>query len=183
MMAPRTRILEITFWACLASVWWLFPYSLPLVTQILIVGLFAVSLDMALGYAGILTVGHAAFFGAGAYAAGLLAASGWGEPISGLLMAGVACGGLGYVLSFLVVRGSDLSRLTITIAICLLLGEMALQFTSVTGGSDGMGVTMWPVLGMFSFDLSGRTAFVYSFVVVLMVFALVRQVVGSPFGL
>lgn len=183
MMAPRTRILEVIFWACLASVWWLFPYSLPLVTQILVVGLFAVSLDMALGYAGILTVGHAAFFGAGAYVAGLLAAGGWGDPISGLLTAGVACTGLGYVFSFLVVRGSDLSRLTITIAICLLLGEMALQFTSVTGGSDGLGITMWPVLGMFPFDLFGRTAFVYTFVIVLMVFALVRRIVRSPFGL
>src|SRR5690554_3878566 len=184
MMAPRTRILEITFWACLASVWWLFPYSLPLVTQILIVGLFAVSLDMVLGYAGILTVGHAAFFGSGAYVAGLLAVYGWGEPISGMLVAGVACAGLGYLFSFLVVRGSDLTRLMITIAICLLLGEAALQFTGVTGGSDGLlGVVMWPVLGMFSFDLFGRTAFVYTFVIVLMVFVVVRRLVQSPFGL
>lgn len=184
MMAQRNRVLEVVFWLCLASVWWVFPYSLPLVTQILIVGLFAVSLDLALGYAGILTVGHAAFFGAGAYVAGLLAAHGWGEPISGLLLAGVVCAALGYVFGFLVVRGSDLTRLMITIAICLLLGEAALQFTSVTGGSDGLlGVAMWPVLGAFSFDLFGRTAFVYTFVIVLITFALTRRVVDSPFGL
>lgn len=184
MKTARTHTLEVAFWACLASVWWVFPYSLPLVTQILIVGLFAVSLDMVLGYAGILTVGHAAFFGSGAYVAGLLAVYGWGEPISGLLVAGVACAGLGYLFSFLVVRGSDLTRLMITIAICLLLGEAALQFTGVTGGSDGLlGVVMWPVLGMFSFDLFGRTAFVYTFVIVLMVFVVVRRLVQSPFGL
>lgn len=177
-------ILEVVFWTGLACVWLLFPYSLPLVTQILIVGLFAVSLDMVLGYAGILTVGHAAFFGSGAYVAGLLAVHGWGEPLSGLLVAAVACAALGYVLSVLVVRGTDLARLMITIAVCLLLGEVALQFTSVTGGSDGlMGVQMWPVLGMFSFDLFGRTAFVYTFVMVLAVFVLVRRILQSPFGL
>lgn len=184
MMTRRRPWLEVVFWACLASAWWLFPYSLPLMTQVLIVGLFAVSLDMALGYAGILTVGHAAFFGSGAYVAGLLAAHGWGEPISGLMIAALACAGLGYVLSFLVVRGSDLTRLMITIAICLLLGEAAVQFTSVTGGSDGLqGVMMRPVLGKFSFDLFGRTAFVYTFVTVLAVFLLVRQMLQSPFGL
>lgn len=184
MTTGRHRLFEVVFWACLGSAWWLFPYSLPLITQILIVGLFAVSLNMVLGYAGILTVGHAAFFGSGAYAAGLLAAHGWGEPLSGLLVAGVVCAGLGYMLSFLVVRGSDLTRLMITIAVCLLLGEAALQFTSVTGGSDGLqGVVMWPVLGTFSFDLFGRTAFVYTFAIVLMAFVVVRRIVLSPFGL
>lgn len=185
MTSNRARtVLEIIFWAALASAWWLFPYSLPLFTQILIVGLFAVSLDMALGYAGILTVGHAAFFGSGAYVAGLLAVHGWGEPLSGLLAAAVVCAGLGYVLGFLVVRGADLARLMITIAVCLLLGEAALQFTGVTGGSDGlMGVEMWPVLGAFSFDLFGRTAFLYAFFIVLLVFVLVRRIVYSPYGL
>lgn len=178
------RLAEVIFWAAMGSVWWLFPYSLPLFTQVLIVGLFAVSLDMVLGYAGILTVGHAAFFGSGAYVAGLLAVHGWGEPLTGLLSAGVACAVLGYVLSFLVVRGADLTRLMITIAVCLLLGEAALQFTSVTGGSDGlMGIGIWPVLGMFSFDLFGRTAFVYAFVIVLLVFLLIKHMLHSPFGL
>lgn len=178
------RILEIAFWAAMGSAWWLFPYSLSLFTQILIVGLFAVSLDMVLGYAGILTVGHAAFFGTGAYAAGLLAVHGWGEPFSGLLAAGAVSAVLGYLLGFLVVRGADLTRLMITIAVCLLLGEAALQFTEVTGGSDGlMGIRMWPVLGMFSYDLFGRTAFVYTLVTVMAIFALVRRMLNSPFGL
>lgn len=178
------RLLEVFFWVALGSAWWLFPYSLSLVTQILIVGLFAVSLDMVLGYAGILTVGHAAFFGSGAYLAGLLAVHGWGEPLSGLLIAGVVCAVLGYVLSFLVVRGADLTRLMITIAVCLLLGEAALQFSAVTGGSDGLtGFSVWPVLGTFSFDLFGRTAFVYTLVTVVLVFAVIRRMLQSPFGL
>lgn len=184
MTTTHRLAIESLFWLCLASVWWLFPHSLPLFTQILVIGLFAVSLDLVLGYAGILTVGHAAFFGSGAYVAGLLATHGWGEPFSGLLLAGIVCAGLGYVLSFLIVRGADLTRLMITIAVCLLLGEVALQFTSVTGGSDGLqGVMMWPILGRYSFDLYGRTAFVYAFVVVFGLFSLVRRVLQSPYGL
>lgn len=184
MPARPLRIPEVLFWGAMASVWWLFPYSLPLFTQVLIVGLFAVSLDMVLGYAGILTVGHAAFFGSGAYVAGLLAVHGWGEPLSGLLMAAAVCAVLGYVLSFLVVRGADLTRLMITIAVCLLLGEAALQWTAITGGSDGlMGVDVWPVLGLFSFDLFGRTAFVYTLITVLLVFVVIRRMLYSPFGL
>ena len=104
----RLRAAEIVFWLALASSFFLLPDQLTLMSQIMIFGLFAVSLDMALGYAGILTVGHAAFFGAGAYAAGLLARYGWSEPFSGLVFALAVCGALGYALSYLVVRGADL---------------------------------------------------------------------------
>ena len=83
----QLRVAEIAFWLALASSFFLLPDKLTLMSQIMIFGLFAVSLDMALGYAGILTVGHAAFFGAGAYAAGLLAKYGWSEPFTGLLFA------------------------------------------------------------------------------------------------
>lgn len=182
--APRQYRLELAFWACIAASALIFPYSLPLLTQILIMGLFAVSLDLVLGYAGILTVGHAAFFGSGAYTAGLLAAHGWGEPLSGLLIAFMVCAVLGYVLSYLIVRGADLTRLMITIAVCLLLSEAARQFSGITGGTDGLaGVVVWPILGQFSFDLFGRTAFVYTFVVVLLMFLFMRRIVRSPFGL
>src|SRR5699024_3832903 len=79
------------FWPVVALVAWLLPDSLPILTQMLIMGLFAVSLDLALGVAGILTIGHAAFFGMGAYVAGLLAVHGWSEPLSGLLIAAMVC--------------------------------------------------------------------------------------------
>jgi len=178
------RLSELVFWAGMAACWWVFPYQLPLITQILIVGLFAVSLDVVLGHAGILTVGHAAFFGTGAYAAGLLAAHGWGEPVSGLLVAAVLCAALGYAQGFMLARGSDLTRLMITIAVCLLLVEAALQLSAWTGGSDGLwGIEVWPLLGLFPFDLYGRTAFAYTYVVVLALVLVVRRMLRSPFGL
>jgi branched-chain amino acid transport system permease protein len=180
----RLRAAEIAFWLALACSFFVLPNQLTLMSQILIFGLFAVSLDMALGYAGILTVGHAAFFGAGAYVAGLLAKHGWGEPISGLLVALLVCVALGYALSYLVVRGADLTRLMITIGVCMLLAELANRLSGITGGTDGLqGMVVWPVLGLFEFDLFGKTAFGYAFVAVLVMFLLVRLVLRSPFGL
>lgn len=180
----QLRSAEILFWLALAATFFLLPDKLTLMSQILIYGLFAVSLDMALGYAGILTVGHAAFFGAGAYAAGLLARHGWGEPFSGLLAALVLCAALGYAMSYLVVRGADLTRLMITIGVCVLLAELANRMSGITGGSDGLqGMVVWPVLGLFEFDLFGKAAFCYAYGVVLAMFLLVRLVLRSPFGL
>jgi len=185
LLSPQQlRVAEVLFWTALAGSFFLLPDHLTLMSQVLIFGLFAVSLDMALGYAGILTVGHAAFFGAGAYTAGLLARHGWGEPFSGLLAALLLCAALGYALSYLVVRGSDLARLMITIGVCVLLAELVNRLSGITGGTDGLqGMQVWPVLGLFEFDLFGKTAFGYAFVVVLAMFLLVRLVLRSPFGL
>lgn len=183
-LGPRWgKAAELSFWLLLAACYFVMPDRLPFLTQILIMGLFAVSLDLVLGYAGILTLGHAAFFGAGAYTAGLLAVYGWTEPLSGLLAALIVCAMSGWLLGQLVVRGADLTRLMITIAIAVLLQELATQYTSITGGTDGLyGMALGDVLGRFSFDLYGRTAFVYSYVVVLLMFVVVRRVVASPFG-
>lgn len=180
----RLRAVEVAFWLALGASFFLLPDKLTLMSQIMIFGLFAVSLDMALGYAGILTVGHAAFFGAGAYAAGLLAKHGWSEPFSGLLFALVVCAALGYLLSYLIVRGADLTRLMITIGVCVLLAEGVNRLAPITGGTDGLqGVAISPVLGLFEFDLFGKTAFAYAYGVVLLVFLGVRRVLRSPFGL
>jgi branched-chain amino acid transport system permease protein len=180
----QLRAAEVAFWLLLGCSFFLAPNHLTLLSQILIFGLFAVSLDMALGYAGILTVGHAAFFGAGAYAAGLLARHGWGEPFTGLLTALAVAGALGYALSYMVVRGADLTRLMITLGVCVLLYELVNRLSGITGGTDGLqGMVVWPVAGLFEFDLYGRTAFVYAYVMVLLMFLLVRRVLRSPFGL
>jgi branched-chain amino acid transport system permease protein len=180
----RMRGAEIAVWLLLAATFFLVPDKLALMSQILIFGLFAVSLDMALGYAGILTVGHAAFFGAGAYAAGLLAKHGWGDPLLGLAVALLCCAALGYALSYLVVRGADLARLMITLGVCVLFAEVANRLAPITGGTDGLqGMVVEPVLGLFEFDLFGKTAFWYAYVVVLAVFLLVRLMLRSPFGL
>jgi branched-chain amino acid transport system permease protein len=184
-ISPRmARIAEGVFWIALLACSFVLPDSLPFLTQILVIGLFAVSLDIALGYAGILTVGHAAFFGAGAYIAGLLSKAGWGEPLSGLLVAAVAGGVLGYLCSWLIVRGADLTRLMITIGIGLLLYELANRFGAITGGADGLqGVQTWPLLGVFKFDLSGRTAYLYTLAITATLFAGLRVFLRSPLGL
>ena len=180
----RWRPAEIAFWLVPVAAYFLLPGYLVLGSQILIVGLFAVSLDLILGYAGIVSLGHAAFFGIGAYTAGLLAVHGWGEPFSGLLAAAVVSAFAGFLVSFLIVRGNDLTRLMVTLGIGLMVWEAANKAAFITGGVDGLsGVEMWKLFGVFGFDLSGRTAYVYSLVVVFLLFVLVRRLVHSPFGL
>jgi branched-chain amino acid transport system permease protein len=175
---------EIAFWLALAAAFFLFPGYLVLGSQVLIVALFAMSLDLILGYAGIVSLGHAAFFGLGAYTAGLLAVHGWGEPLSGLAAAMLVAGVAGFAASFLVVRGDDLTRLMVTMGIGLLLYEGANRARSLTGGADGLsGVAMEKLFGVFAFDLAGRTAYVYSFAVLLLVFLLLRLVTRSNYGL
>jgi branched-chain amino acid transport system permease protein len=180
----RWRAIELALWLLPVAAFFLFPNHRVLGSQILITGLFAVTLDLILGYAGIVSLGHAAFFGIGAYAAGLLAVHGWGEPLSGLVVAGAAGAFVGFATSFLVVRGSDLARLMVTLGIGLMLFEVANQIPSITGGADGLsGVTMGKVLGLFAFDLTGTTAYVYSLVVLFVLFVAMRRIVSSPFGL
>jgi len=175
---------EVAFWVVALAAFFAFPSHRVLGSQILITGLFAVSLDLILGYAGIVSLGHAAFFGIGAYAAGLLAVHGWGEPFSGLAVAGVAGAILGFATSFLVVRGSDLARLMVTLGIGLMLFEAANQLPSITGGADGLtGVSMWKVFGLFSFGLTGSTGYLYSLGVLFVLFVVARRIMSSPFGL
>ncbi|HEY2629511.1 MAG TPA: branched-chain amino acid ABC transporter permease, partial [Usitatibacter sp.] len=119
-MKTGTRALEVLFWLLPLAAFFVLPGYLVLGSQILIVALFAMSLDLLLGYAGIVSLGHAAFFGMGAYTAGLLASHGWGEPLSGLLAGGIMAAILGFVVSFLVVRGEDLARLMVTLGVGLL---------------------------------------------------------------
>ena len=180
----RETLFEIAFWMVPVAAFFLLPGYRVLGSQILIVALFALSLDLVLGYAGILTLGHAAFFGLGAYTAGLLSVHGWGEPLSGLVAAAAVAALAGFAVSFLVVRGEDLARLMVTLGLGLLLFEAANKAHFITGGVDGLsGVAMWKLFGVFPFDLSGRTAYVYSLVVLLLVFLFLRRLSRSPFGL
>ena len=186
-MAKRARWtpLEIAFWlAAFATIYFL-PGRHLILTEIVIWALFALSLDLILGFGGILSLGHAAFFGVGAYAAGLLAKHGIiTEPVLALLVAGLAATLVGFVTSFLVLRGSDLTRLMVTLGVALVLREIANRYSDITGGADGLqGITMAPVLGWFRFDLFGHTAYIYSLVVLFVLFLLARRIVNSPFGL
>lgn len=176
--------LEIAFWLAILAGFFLLPGYRVLGSQILITALFALSLDLILGYAGIVSLGHAAFFGVGAYTAGILAVHGWGEPITGLLAGGVFAAIAGFAVSFLVVRGEDLARLMVTLGIGLLLFEAANRAAFITGGVDGLsGVVMWKLFGVFPFDIGGKTAYLYSLVVLLACFVMLRRLTQSPFGL
>ncbi len=179
----RWRPAEIVFWILVLAIPLVAGGYLELATQILITGLFALSLDLIMGYAGIVSLGHAALFGCGAYVAGLLAKAGWGEPLTGLAAGGLVAGVVGFLTSF-IIRGSDIARLMVTLGICLMLSEAANRAVSITGGADGMGdISIWPVLGLFPFDLRGYTAYFYAVAVLLAIFWLSRRLVASPFGL
>ena len=180
----RWRPIEIVFWLALLLPYVLFPNYLSLASQIAITALFALSLDLILGYAGIVSLGHAAFFGLGAYTAGLLAKHGWGEPFSGLVAAAIVAGIVGYATSFIIARFRHLALIMLTLGFGLLLGELANSASWLTGGVDGLqGVHMWNLFGYFPFDLYGRAAYTYSLVVLFVLFLFARRLINSPFGL
>jgi branched-chain amino acid transport system permease protein len=181
----RWRISEIAFWILALACAFLFPSRYLIMTDIVRLALFALSLDLILGYAGIVSLGHAAFFGIGAYCAGLLALHGIvNEPLLALLLAGLVATMVGFLTSFLVIRGVDLTRLMVTLGIALLLEALAERFSNITGGTDGLqGIEMQPVLGLFAFDMFGKVGFFYCLGVTFALFLLARRIVHSPFGL
>lgn len=191
--APSSRqsLLASRRWRAWEPLLWLLAFAAPLllprhaliVNEIAIVALFAVSLDLVLGYTGIVSLGHAAFFGMGAYAAALFAKLVMPDPLVGLAVGIAAATVVGAAASVSIQRGSDLTRLMVTLGFGLILLELANKMDWLTGGADGLqGVIMGPVLGRFEFDLSGRTAAWYSTTVLLVLFFLARRVVNSPLG-
>jgi len=181
----RWRLLETVFWLAVLIPFFATPTYLVLCSQIAIAALFALSLDLIVGYSGLVSLGHAVFFGFGAYTAGLLSAKlGWNEPITGLLAAGFASMLLGLLTSIIVVRISHFALIMVTLGLCLLMFELANQAHDLTGGDDGLqGISISPVLGYFNFDLYGYTAFGYSLAVLFICFLIIRRVINSPFGL
>ena len=184
--AARWRGWEGALLLALLASWTLLPTHALLLNEIAILALFAVSLDLILGYAGIVSLGHAAFFGFGAYSAALFAKLVMPDPWVGM---GVAIGGtaaLGAVCSLTVLRGSDLTRLMVTLGVASILYELANKLDWLTGGADGLqGVVMGPLLtplGRFEFDLYGRTAYGYTLFVLVVCLLIGRKLVHSPFG-
>ena len=170
-------------WAFLLCLPLLLPTHALLISEITIIALFAMSLDLILGYSGIVSLGHAAFFGMGAYSAALFAKHINPDPLLGLAVATAVTALLGAFCSLGILRGSDLTRLMVTLGVALILQELANKLDFITGGADGLqGVVMGPVLGQFEFDLMGQTAAWYALLVALCVFVLLRQAVVSPFG-
>src|SRR5262244_2240957 len=185
MASSRWRVSEVAFWVVVLACAFAFPSRYLIMTDIVRLALFTLSLDLILGYAGIVSLGHAAFFGVGAYSAGLLALHGIiNEPLIALVVAGLVAMVLGFLTSFLVIRGVDLTRLMVTLGIALLLEALAERYSDITGGTDGLqGIEMQPILGLFAFDMFGRTGFFYSLAVLFLLFMLARRVVHSPFDL
>jgi branched-chain amino acid transport system permease protein len=175
---------EIVFWIATLTPFVILPDYLQLASQVAITALFALSLDLILGYAGIVSLGHAAFFGIGAYCAGLLSKYAWGEPLSGLVVAAALAGLMGYGASFVIAGFRHLALIMITLGLGLLVQEAANSAGWLTGGADGLqGVNIRPLLGVFSFDLYGRTGYGYALAVLFVLFLFSRRLIQSPFGL
>jgi branched-chain amino acid transport system permease protein len=174
---------EAVLWIALLASPFVLKERALLINEIAIVALFAVSLDLILGFTGIVSLGHAAFFGMGAYAAALFAKLVMPDPLIGLAVAIGVSTLLGAVCSMTIIRGSDLTRLMVTLGVGLILAELANKLDWLTGGADGLqGVVMGPLLGRFEFDLYGQIPATYSLLVLFVMFVLARHLVNSPFG-
>ena len=180
----RLRWTEWLPFAVALVAFFLLPEYLALGARILIFILFALSLDLILGYAGIVTLGHSAFFGLGAYTAGILGAKyGVADPFIQLFLSGTAAAILGIATGAIILRTRALTLLMLTLAITAILLEVANKMSSLTGGADGLsGVQVNPILGLFRFDLFGRTAFLYCLAALFVGWWAVRRIIYSPFG-
>ena len=181
---PRIRWPEWLPWAFALAGFFLLPEYLSLGARILIYILFALSLDLILGYAGIITLGHSAFFGLGAYTAGILGAhAGITDPFVQMAAAAAAAAVLGIVTGAVILRTKALTLLMLTLAITSIVLEIANKATRLTGGADGLsGVVVAPILGLFKFDIFGKTAFLYCMVVLFVAWWAARRIIYSPFG-
>lgn len=183
---PYHRItpMDVLPWLVALAAFFMFDTYLSLGAQILLMVVFGLSLDLALGFAGINTLGHAAFFGVGAYMAGWYSLHVSPEPLSGLALAAGAAALVGALSGWLLLRTRGLALLMLTMVITVLLHEVANTWTSVTGGADGLsGMSASPLFGVFAFDLYGKTAYLYALGVLFAVFLVIRMVTNSPFGL
>lgn len=175
--------LEVLPWAAALAVYWWAPGYAPLATQVIVMVLFALSLDLLVGYGGIVTLGHAGLFGTGAYTAGLLAVNGVTDPLVTAAAAMAAAALIGLASGALMLRTNGLALLMLSMASALLLHEAANKASRWTGGDDGLqGISFAPLLGRFAFDFRGQTAFFYALAVLFIAFVAVRLITRSPFG-
>jgi len=184
--AARWRWWELALLGGLLLSWLLLPGHALLLNEIAILALFALSLDLILGYSGIVSLGHAAFFGFGSYAAALFAKLVMPDPWVGMGVAIALAALLGALTSVLILRGTDLTRLMVTLGVASILYELANKLDWLTGGADGLqGVVMGPLLtpfGRFEFDIAGRVAYAYTLFVLIVCLLVGRRLVHSPFG-
>jgi len=181
----RLRWWEALPWLAALAFYFAYPAYLGFGAELLTTILFALSLDLALGYAGIITLGHAAFFGAGAYTVGMLAYYEiWNEPLGGLALAALAAAAVGLLSGLVLLRTRGLTLLMLTLCTMALLQESANMARAYTGGFDGLpGLTITPVFGVFEFNpLYANTQYLYALGVLFVCFVFVRTLIYSPFG-
>ena len=180
----RFQPAEALPWLIAIAVYFVFPDRMTFGSQVLVMVMFALSLDLILGYAGIVTLGHAAFFGIGAYTVGLGAARlGWTEPISGLFAAAIVSALVGFITGWFLLRYRGLTLLMLTLATAIMLQETGNLESNFSGGYDGLpGLEFKPLLGIFQYDLYGRANYIYALIVLAVVFFFVRRIIYSPFG-
>ncbi|MFM9885173.1 MAG: branched-chain amino acid ABC transporter permease [Burkholderiales bacterium] len=180
----RFPVLEIAMWALALAVPFLFPSELSLATSVAIMALFAVSLDLVLGFAGIVTMGHALFFGVGAYGAAWIALSGWVEPVSGMLIAGAVAAVVAAVLGPFILRSQGLPLIMVTLVVGLVFFEAANKASDFTGGDNGLGgYVLWPLLGWFNWSVFGKVEYLYALTCLFIFFQAAKELIASPFGL
>lgn len=188
---PRSSILarhrfhpaQLLWWILALGAYFTFPEHLAVGTSVLVMAIFVLSFDLLLGFAGVLSFGHAVFFGLGAYTAGWLALAGWNEPITGVLVGAAAAALLAALLGPFILRLAGLPLLMVTLALGVLTFELAHKATAITGGDDGLsGIEIAPLFGMFRWGLGGQTRYLYALGWLLLVFWLLRRIVASPFG-
>jgi branched-chain amino acid transport system permease protein len=172
-----------------ALVFAIFPFVVPykaLATQVLIYGLFALGFNLLYGYTGLLSFGHAAYWGLGAYGTGialakLKIASLWGALAGGLLLAGVG----GVVVGFFCLRRRGIYFAMLSLAFAQLLYFIAFHLADVTGGDDGLRGIQVPALSLPGMSLSLESSLgFYYFALALVTLALLtlKRILDSPFG-
>lgn len=179
----RWGILEIGFWLAAVAAWFLLPEQHLILTEVVGFAILALSLDLILGYAGIVSLGQAAMYGLGAYASGLFSIYVTGEPLTGLLVGALSGALAAFLTGFLLLRGGDLTRLMVTLGVAAVFMEIANQAGWLTGGADGLrGIEIQPLFGLYEFDIFGQTAYAYSLGILFVLIVIAKIVLASPFG-
>ena len=179
----RWRLGELLWLLAALACYFVFPQYLALGTTVLIMVLLVLSYDLLLGFSGVLSLGHAVFFGLGAYTAGWLSLAGWTEPVSVVIVAAIAAAALAALIGPFLLRLTGLPLMMVTLALGVLVFEAAHKATPLTGGDDGLpGIQFSPILGVFEWGLGGATAYLYALAWLCGVFVLLKRIVSSPFG-
>lgn len=182
--SDRIAAAEVLFWLVPLACFFLFPAYLSLGTQVLIMAIFAMSLGLILGFAGIVSLGHSAFFGIGAYSTALIANWGYHEPISAVMAGGLVAASMALLVGPLVLRLQGLPLIMMTLAICALMFELANKASWLTGGEDGLhGIEFDAIFGMFRWSVFGQTSYLYSLAWLFALFLVFRAMMASPYGL